>query len=197
MTDTQTAFVLVPREPTEEMLEASVSPRYEFLTDAHVSVLKDGFAAKYRAMLSAAPKPPESEIGPVAWRGEVQDGARKFTAIQRVAEIWSEQCLTVHPLYPQARIDADAATIAALRAEVERLRHDAGELVVAQYATSAAEARVKELGEALTRQKLNIEHWLETGTPASPEESKSIYEQICAALASKKETVDGQNVSQS
>lgn len=92
MTDTQTAFVLVPREPTEEMLEASVSPRDEFLTDAHVSVLKDGFAAKYRAMLSAAPKPPESDIGPVA-NYLLGDAHR--------------------------RIEADRAIIAALRAEVE------------------------------------------------------------------------------
>ena len=42
--------------------------------------------------------------------------------------------------------------------------------------------RVGVLTAALERQRANIEHWLETGEPASSEESKSIYEQICAAL---------------
>lgn len=49
---------------------------------------------------------------------------------------------------------------------------------------SALQARVRELEEALQRQKANIEHWLDTGEAAGPEESKSIYDQICAALAS-------------
>lgn len=48
-------WVMVPKEPTEAMLEASVSPRTANLTDAHIAVLKDGFAAKYRAMLAAVP----------------------------------------------------------------------------------------------------------------------------------------------
>lgn len=127
MTDTQTAFVLVPREPTDEMLEASVSPRYEFLTDAHVSVLKDGFAAKYRAMLLAAPKPPESEIGPVAWRADHQiDGeyTKVFTSSEREADTWRELGLNVQALAlhtPQARIDADAAEKAELLARVKEL----------------------------------------------------------------------------
>lgn len=38
------------------------------------------------------------------------------------------------------------------------------------------------LTAALERQRANIERWIETGEPASPDESKSIYEQICAAL---------------
>lgn len=39
---------------------------------------------------------------------------------------------------------------------------------------------------ALQRQVDNIERWLETDIPASPEESKSIYEQMVSALASTK-----------
>jgi hypothetical protein len=35
---------------------------------------------------------------------------------------------------------------------------------------------------ALKRQRLNIEKWLDTGVSAGSEESKSIYDQICAAL---------------
>lgn len=36
---------------------------------------------------------------------------------------------------------------------------------------------------ALQRQRDNIKRWLETGVPASPEESKSISDQIDAAIA--------------
>lgn len=43
-------------------------------------------------------------------------------------------------------------------------------------------AQNKAMREALERQRTNIEHWIETGKAASPEESKSIYDQICAAL---------------
>jgi len=75
-----------------------------------------------------------------------------------------------------------AARIQTLKAEQIELRKEAGELVVAQYAISAAEARIRTMEAALTRQKLNIEHWLETGEAAGPDESKSIYGQICAAL---------------
>lgn len=35
---------------------------------------------------------------------------------------------------------------------------------------------------ALRRQLANIERWIETGIPATPEESKSIYEQMKAAV---------------
>lgn len=38
------------------------------------------------------------------------------------------------------------------------------------------------LYEAVKRQVANIEHWLETGIPATPEESRSIYGQLKAAL---------------
>ena len=43
-------------------------------------------------------------------------------------------------------------------------------------------AAAPDLYEALERQRANIEHWLETGEPASTDESRSIYEQIVAAL---------------
>lgn len=129
MTDTQTAFVLVPREPT-----------------------------------------PESEIGPVAWRGDAQDGARKFTAIQRVAEIWSEQRLAVHPLYPQARIDADAAEKATLLARAE-----------------AAEARVKELEAVLIDVRSAADSFRDENGDAV---ASQVISRADAALASKKETVD-------
>lgn len=38
------------------------------------------------------------------------------------------------------------------------------------------------LVEALARQVKNIERWMESGIPAGPEESKSIYDQMKAAL---------------
>lgn len=52
----------------------------------------------------------------------------------------------------------------------------------AATALEAAERENKALRAALERQRTNIEHWLETGEAASREESKSIYDQICAAL---------------
>jgi len=64
MTDTQTAFVLVPREPTEEQLNAA---RDWSIKKYGMGVGNDGASGCYAAMLSAAPKPPESEIGP-GWR---------------------------------------------------------------------------------------------------------------------------------
>lgn len=44
-------------------------------------------------------------------------------------------------------------------------------------------AAAPEMYEALSRQAGNIRRWLETGVPASPDESRSISEQIDAALA--------------
>jgi len=40
-----------------------------------------------------------------------------------------------------------------------------------------------DLLEACKRQVANIERWLETGVPADAEESRSIYEQLVAAIA--------------
>lgn len=47
-----------------------------------------------------------------------------------------------------------------------------------QAECSALEARIQVLEAAVRRQVENIERWLETGEPASAEESKSIYEQL-------------------
>jgi hypothetical protein len=44
-------------------------------------------------------------------------------------------------------------------------------------------AAAPDLLSACKRQIANIERWLETGAPASPEESKSIYDQMVAAVA--------------
>ena len=45
-----------------------------------------------------------------------------------------------------------------------------------------AEARAKVLESACRRQVENIERWMKTGEPAGPKESKTIYEQLKAAL---------------
>lgn len=37
--------------------------------------------------------------------------------------------------------------------------------------------------DAIVRQLENIERWIETGIPADADESKSIYDQLCAARA--------------
>ena len=47
---------------------------------------------------------------------------------------------------------------------------------------------VKALVEDVTRQIENIDDWLETSIPAGPIKSKSIYDQMRAALAAIKET---------
>ena len=65
-----------------------------------------------------------------------------------------------------------AAKTAELQAECARLRE---KLAAASNANS-------ELCGACTRQVKNIEAWLETGEPAGPDESKSIYEQLCKAI---------------
>lgn len=46
----------------------------------------------------------------------------------------------------------------------------------------APAGEVERLRAAIKRQVENIDRWRETGEPASPEESKSIYEQLVAAL---------------
>lgn len=67
MTDTQTAFVLVPREPDKGMLTAAlrsvsgVKITDPFGYDADPETV---LRLAIRSALSAAPKPPESEIGP-------------------------------------------------------------------------------------------------------------------------------------
>lgn len=48
---------------------------------------------------------------------------------------------------------------------------------------------VRALVEAVTRQVENIDDWLATSIPAGPIESKSIYDQLRAALAAAKEVM--------
>jgi len=49
-------------------------------------------------------------------------------------------------------------------------------------ANGALYAAAPDLVAAVRRQVENIERWREMGIPATPEESKSIYEQLLAAL---------------
>lgn len=56
-------------------------------------------------------------------------------------------------------------------------------LYINQAECSALEARIQVLEAAVRRQVENIERWLETGEPASAEESRSIYEQLRDAIA--------------
>lgn len=51
-----------------------------------------------RILSSISEKEPAG-VEPVAWRRDAADGTRKFTAINRVAEIWRDQGLNVTSLY--------------------------------------------------------------------------------------------------
>lgn len=211
MTDTQTAFVLVPRELAE--LIADGDRRY---SDEWWNGLLN-----FRNLLSAAPKPPESEIGPVAWRRRLMNPVEDVGGYK--AGTWGEwkactlpqaeyAMLTggvqhfspplraeAEPLYPQARIDADAAIIAGLRAEVESAGSLRLRLNAYRDRAEAAEARVKELEDALGPFAASAED-IDANDDYS---AASIWEHPCAlditiahlrraraALASKKETVD-------
>ena len=46
-----------------------------------------------------------------------------------------------------------------------------------------ADPQVQALVAATRRQVENVERWLETGTPAGPDESKTIYDAMTSALA--------------
>lgn len=62
------------------------------------------------------------------------------------------------------------------------LAHSDGRDEDRDIATGRLIAAAPDLAAAVRRQVENIERWRETGIPASPEESKSIYEQLLAAL---------------
>ena len=153
---------------------------------------------------------PESEIGPVAWRSWMPLG--EWWALSNDVENQD----AAEPLYPQARIDADAAIIAALRAEVARLQECAvtwehnwkSERDVklqcvlharaAERRAEAAEAREKELERRLRDETAIVDRiWDMFGRPSYEElAGRSIYDLIAelqarVAPASKKETVDG------
>lgn len=55
-------------------------------------------------------------------------------------------------------------------------------LVQAERDVDALTTERDRLRAAVHRQVKNIERWMETGEPAGPEESQSIYEQLKAAL---------------
>jgi len=189
MTDTQTAFVLVPRELAELFVDNDRRYTGEWWNAFH----------RFSAMLSAAPKPPESEIGPVAWViSRVSGGFRSYSPrLPKTKDLGQ----VVEPLYPQARIDADAAIIAALRAEGK-----SAEVMCDSYAdenqrlfdrAEAAEARSEELERQLRDETAIVDRiWDMLGRPSYEElAGRSIYDLIAelqarAALASKKETAD-------
>jgi hypothetical protein len=106
------------------------------------------------AYIAASPTPPV-EAEPVAWHVRNKGGST-----------W--MLCNIPEMVDQLR--ADGATVIALCPEPPTV--------------PALQARVRELEGALHRQKANIEHWLDTGEAAGPEESRSIYDQICAALVS-------------
>ena len=72
----------------------------------------------------------------------------------------------------EAHLTLTLTQLAEAQAECARLRE---RLDTASSANS-------ELYGACSRQVKNIEAWLETGEPAGPDESKSIYEQLCKAI---------------
>lgn len=54
-----------------------------------------------------------------------------------------------------------------------------------------ADARNRDrLRAAALRLVENVERWLRTGVPAGPDESRAMYEQLCAALGRKPIDVD-------
>jgi hypothetical protein len=114
----ETQWVLVPREPTEAMLDAFAGTPFSGLTTGKQRAEREAYAA----MLSAAPSPPAGGGEPVAWlweeevdpTGEVIHGK----TIQRVAFHWSTppKSAAVTPLY--AHPPAIPDEIAALRERV-------------------------------------------------------------------------------
>jgi hypothetical protein len=153
MTDTQTAFVLVPRELAELFVENDRRYTGEWWNDFH----------RFSAMLSAAPKPPESEIGPVA-NYLLGDAHR--------------------------RIEADRAIIAALRVEVLKAADERKALLERCWRINtraeSAGARVKELEAVIG--KIQIA----TDIPNHKHEDPAFLLASCNlahSFASKKETV--------
>lgn len=71
-------------------------------------------------------------------------------------------------------MDQDVATMSR-----EELESKVGELRVAIIERSFARMALR---TAVQRQIENIDRWMETGEPASPEDSRSIYEQLKKAL---------------
>lgn len=90
---------------------------------------------------------------------------------------WTPGPWFVDPVFRSEWIDgADGKTVADCRAFSFRTIEE-------NRANAHLIAAAPEMYEALKRQQANIRRWLETGVAADPEESKSISDQIDAALA--------------
>lgn len=100
----------------------------------------------------------------------------------------SEMPETLRNLGYHLRVMADKASE---QIDADRLSRAADEVERADLPPTLSAAmelpEVKALLDAVTRQIENIDDWLETGIPAGPIESKSIYDQMRAALAAIKE----------
>ena len=95
------------------------------------------------------------------------DAAAKTAALQAKVTRYEESTRLA-----EAHLTLTLTQLAEAQAECARLRE---RLDTASSANS-------ELYGACSRQVKNIEAWLETGEPAGPDESKSIYEQLCKAI---------------
>ena len=126
----------------------------------------------------------------------------KFVVISNVCAALAVGCEVAYPgdgvgcaaqiVYAQMdraeAAEARAEAAEARLAEVESERDAAVEAAAVEFRNyQAATARAAPAYAALKRQHENIQRWLETGEPASAEESKSIADQIAAALELAKE----------
>ena len=93
---------------------------------------------------------------------------------------------TPGPWRQAARIERDRIICGADDVQVAVL-HDGMRPARETEANASLIATAPVLDAALKRQTANIECWLTTGRPATPEEGRSIYEQLVAALARAEE----------
>lgn len=123
---------------------------------------------------------------PTAYMTTVQDYGLQEKARQRVQMSAAIRAYIAasptQPVEAEAVAWADVLRDVHIAASLYKSRH-CDQPLYSAATVSALQARVRKLEGALQRQKANIEHWLDTGEAAGPEESKSIYDQICAALA--------------
>ena len=94
-----------------------------------------------------------------------------------------------NPFTP-SEIDAAVVSVSdevmMLREERDKLRdkvaEQAGIIETLNDAVHGGNVKIARLESAVFRQVENIEHWLWTDVSAGPEESKSIYEQLCSSI---------------
>lgn len=114
----------------------------------------------------------EANAALIAERANMQQTHRE--SLERLAALIARQQAHI------TRLEAEVDWMVTSRLRMkDRYRNSA---IAANTRAETAEAQNKAMSEALERQRANIEHWISTGKAASPEESKSIYDQICAAL---------------